>query len=170
MFLAWSVGLRLALATFSPGTEQADAWRGRLGSSFCYHLTALFMQASSLSSVSSRPPASEVFKEKYVCVSSAYWWKETSWWRTMSPSGAVYIAYSSGLWNQRNPASQWTTSLSFTTNGFKLLFFCKVQCKPLSSRTLYPKAVAQPVEEGLMVYCIKRGQQVEHQRDQNKYC
>ena len=46
MFLAWSVGLRLALQLLadSPEREQADAWHERLGFSFCYHLMQVVVQ------------------------------------------------------------------------------------------------------------------------------
>ena len=107
MFLAWSVGLRLALATCRQSREEPDrwfAWKTRifiLLSFKCKLLCSiqaltLLTQASSLSLVSSRSPASEFLNAQYFCVSSAYWWKETSWWLIMSPSGAVYILYCSG--------------------------------------------------------------------------
>ena len=42
----WQNIARTPMLVDSLGREQADAWRGRLGSSFCYHLTASCCAAS----------------------------------------------------------------------------------------------------------------------------
>ena len=105
---------------------------------------------------------------QYTCVSSAYWWEETPWWRIMSPRGALYIVCSTSKesWGTPQVKRQLADrSLTMDTNCvFFLLGTMWTTDKP-KWQSDNPKAVEQPLEENMMVYCIKLGRQVEHQQD-----